>query len=572
MQNVDRIILRTLALALGASGFVIACSSAGGGADPGVTDPGIDSGTTFTPGADAGTDARAPDEEKPCTTGSDCTSGVCSPDKKCKSPTASDFVKNGDETDIDCGGSNTGAKPCAPGKGCAVAKDCTTSVCTGGTCQAASATDGVKNGDETDVDCGGSKAPACADGKSCGKPADCADKICTAGKCVARKPADGVQNGDETDVDCGGAQSPPCATGQMCLVQADCDNVLCTGGVCQPPTTTDGLKNGTESDIDCGGASGVLCEVGKICNAHGDCASDGCAFDGKCSVGKSCTQDHGGFTCGKGEYGSAAKEHESCCEEIFVDRPGAPFYLDKYLVTAGRVRQFFERTGGDVKTFVAGRADFPAAWVDNMPSNMAEALANVGPVPLAWDWSDGTNQARGCQIANGGARTFYQANITPTEKNYYPKDALDEKPIQCINRPLLLAFCLWDGKDLPLRAEITYAWRGTDNRTFPWGNAPGLPTTDFDTTNEYLVHKKGYMFPGYVSPDATYNIGAPGRRFRGAGPFGHLDLAGDVFEFARDGRNNTGSWENHTPSSGSTAANGEDWRRYYAFGGRCGRR
>ncbi|MBX3185988.1 MAG: SUMF1/EgtB/PvdO family nonheme iron enzyme [Labilithrix sp.] len=566
--------MRTLSLALVGGGFVLACSST---VDPVQSDPSGTDGAVVDPTTDGGAaDAKAPDEDKPCTTGSDCSSGVCGPDKKCKSPTSSDFVKNGDETDIDCGGSTTGAKPCDPGKGCAVPKDCTTGVCTGGICQVATATDGVKNGDETDTDCGGSNAPPCDVGKTCSKPADCVDKICTGGKCVARKPADGVQNGDETDIDCGGTASPPCMTGQMCLVLADCDNVLCTAGVCQPPTATDGLKNGTESDVDCGGASGVLCETGKLCNAHADCASEGCAFNNRCSVGKSCTQDHGGFTCGTGEYGSAGKAHESCCEEIFVNRPvagGGPFYMDKYLVTAGRIRAFFDRTGGDVKTFVQGRADFPAAWVDNMPSNMAEALANVGPIPLAWDWADGNGlRARGCQTGSGGARTFYQADITPTEKNYYPQDALDEKPIQCINRPLLLAFCLWDNKDLPMRSEITYAWRGTDNRTWPWGNAPGLPTADFDTSNEYLVHKRGYMFPGYLMPDVSHHIGAPGRRFRGAGPFGHLDLAGDVFEFARDGRNNNGSWENHVPSSASTAAGGEDWRRYYAFGGRCGRR
>jgi len=80
------------------------------------------------------------------------------------------------------------------------------------------------------------------------------------------------------------------------------------------------------------------------------------------------------------------------------------------------------------------------------------------------------------------------------------------------------------------------------------------------------------MYPAnYVAPDSTYNIGAPGRRFLGAGPFGHFDVAGNVFEFARDGRMNSGSWENHAPSNGPGGGN-ELWRRYYAFDGRCGRR
>src|SRR3989442_1281063 len=42
---------------------------------------------------------------------------------------------------------------------------------------------------------------------------------------------DGVRDGDETDVDCGGACAP-CATGQMCNLAADCQSTACTGGQC----------------------------------------------------------------------------------------------------------------------------------------------------------------------------------------------------------------------------------------------------------------------------------------------------------------------------------------------------
>ena len=48
--------------------------------------------------------------------------------------------------------------------------------------------DGVQNGDETGVDCGGPDCPPCV--------ATCDD---------------GIQNGDETGVDCGGPDCPPCA-------------------------------------------------------------------------------------------------------------------------------------------------------------------------------------------------------------------------------------------------------------------------------------------------------------------------------------------------------------------------
>ena len=50
--------------------------------------------------------------------------------------------------------------------------------------------DGVRNGDESDIDCGGSVCTRCAIGKSCTRPADCASGACDAGECVTSPPVD----------------------------------------------------------------------------------------------------------------------------------------------------------------------------------------------------------------------------------------------------------------------------------------------------------------------------------------------------------------------------------------------
>jgi hypothetical protein len=42
--------------------------------------------------------------------------------------------------------------------------------------------DGIKNGSESDVDCGGT-CPRCADGKTCTSRSDCANALCVAGAC-----------------------------------------------------------------------------------------------------------------------------------------------------------------------------------------------------------------------------------------------------------------------------------------------------------------------------------------------------------------------------------------------------
>ena len=71
----------------------------------------------------------------------------------------------------------------------------------------ASCSDGTKNGDETDKDCGGS-CGTCAAGSDCVAPSDCATGYCGDGVCAAASCADTVLNGDETDVDCGGSCGP----------------------------------------------------------------------------------------------------------------------------------------------------------------------------------------------------------------------------------------------------------------------------------------------------------------------------------------------------------------------------
>lgn len=119
----------------------------------------------------------------------------------------SDGVKDGDETDVDCGGPI--CTPCNTGKHCVVARDCRSMICAGGVCAAPSCTDGIVNGSESDVDCGGPDCPRCADGRACAGDNDCASSVCTGGACQPPSCADGFRNGSETGIDCGGV-CPPC--------------------------------------------------------------------------------------------------------------------------------------------------------------------------------------------------------------------------------------------------------------------------------------------------------------------------------------------------------------------------
>jgi hypothetical protein len=66
-------------------------------------------------------------------------------------------------------------------------------------------TNGVKDQDETDVDCGGS-CPGCAEFKACNVDSDCASGLyCQQHiKCIKPTCDDGIKNQNEVEVDCGG--------------------------------------------------------------------------------------------------------------------------------------------------------------------------------------------------------------------------------------------------------------------------------------------------------------------------------------------------------------------------------
>src|SRR5690349_17837749 len=81
--------------------------------------------------------------------------------------------------------------------------------CQGDACQVASCTDNLKDGAETDIDCGGGCKP-CEVGKGCATGTDCAAGVCLVQKCAAAACDDRVKNATESDIDCGGPDCPKC--------------------------------------------------------------------------------------------------------------------------------------------------------------------------------------------------------------------------------------------------------------------------------------------------------------------------------------------------------------------------
>lgn len=194
-------------------------------------------------------------------------------------PACDDGMRNGDETDTDCGGRTCDA--CPDTGRCAISPDCESNVCILFECQPARCTDAIRNGLESAADCGGPDCPGCAAGVTCSAATDCASGICNSSMlCADSDCTDGVTNGDESDQDCGGVDCAGCPFGDTCRDGGDCDSGVCDAmNECAMPSCTDGVSNGGETGVDCGGTTSCArCPDLARCTVPADCISAACTF------------------------------------------------------------------------------------------------------------------------------------------------------------------------------------------------------------------------------------------------------------------------------------------------------
>lgn len=402
-----------------------------------------------------------------------------------------------------------------------------------------------------------------------------------------------------------------------------------------------GTKDGDETDIDCGGTKSPACDWFLACKVDKDCSSGVCDGKGMCEPGASCKGGlHGTQTCGLGEFlkdagtpqhmvagGNIVDGHETCCRTLPVsgysdpNQPGKKVYLDKYELTAGRMRAFLTAiangNGGvpNVKSYMAAHrpSRWNNGWEDYLPQDTANANISftvVNPtvnllIPgqdqyllnhyTQSSWSVGTgtfmvdmgvNNALGgnhlfpeyitgpgwptpdyaaahalnCGNGHGqeGWSTYWfdAATINATSGGVgkiYPQTILDEKPLNCSPNALFAAFCAWDGGQLAT-AEVMdyltgntvqpiydggypngkYTAMGGNTNCGPGGNT--LNTFSDGTQGCYNLPSQAGYYPGMDNDyDASAKIAGPGRvqadaLTQNAGDEPWMDIIGNLEE------------------------------------------
>jgi formylglycine-generating enzyme required for sulfatase activity len=140
--------------------------------------------------------------------------------------------------------------------------------------------------------------------------------------------------------------------------------------------------------------------------------------------------------------------------------------------------------------------------------------------------------------------TNKSANIAPTELAAFDalcnaRDATvrAHHPVNCIDWEQAAQYCRTHDARLPTEAEWELAARGTDGRTYPWGDDPPTPERLNACGAECVAWGRTHSIaeqPMYTADDGWPSTAPIGSFPAGHSPYGLQDMAGNVWEWVAD--------------------------------------
>lgn len=229
----------------------------------------------------------------------------------------------------ECAGGPAGRGVCTAGEVCVEcvgpAQCAVEEQCVRGACAPVpeSCGDGLENGDESDLDCGGS-CPSCDNGKVCDSAGDCASRYCDANFCAA---CDRSECGADRWCD-GGTCTPRKALGASCTAAGQCESEACSDGVCCDSTCAGACEAcaSTLTGLTSGACEPVLVGIDPDDDcAEGECVTGACDGARACGVVEgpctgSCAFYSGKYYFAQGVCSAAQCEHSDVqtCPEGFM--------------------------------------------------------------------------------------------------------------------------------------------------------------------------------------------------------------------------------------------------------------
>jgi len=206
----------------------------------------------------------------------------------------------------------------------------------------------------------------------------------------------------------------------------------------------------------------------------------------------------GNFTMGSTDSQVSQLESQYGCDGCFDDeKPQHTVYLDAFWIDKTEVTNAMFQAFVSASGYTTDAEKGGVAWVFD---------------PNSGSWSEVS-----------GANWLHPRGPSSSLND------LQNHPVVQVSWNDAAAYCDWVGARLPSEAEWEKAARGTDGRTYPWGNQnPAGDRLNFADANLNVdwadkTINEGYQFTAPV-----------GHYPRGASPYGALDMAGNVWEWVAD--------------------------------------